>query len=39
MRYSLRQLQIFRQVALTLPYIRAAEALHLTQPMVFAQVR
>ncbi|WP_334194700.1 LysR substrate-binding domain-containing protein [Pararhodobacter sp.] len=39
MRYSLRQLQIFRAVAESLSYTRAAEALHLTQPAVFAQVR
>ncbi|MCB1397620.1 MAG: LysR family transcriptional regulator [Rhodobacter sp.] len=39
MRYSLRQMQIFQEVARTLSYTRAAEALHLTQPAVFAQVR
>lgn len=39
MRYSLRQLQIFQEVARELSYTRAAEALHLTQPAVFAQVR
>ncbi len=39
MRYSLRQLQIFQEVAQHLSYTRAAEALHLTQPAVFAQVR
>lgn len=36
---SLRQLQIFRAVARTLSYTRAAEDLHLTQPAVFTQVR
>lgn len=36
---SLRQLQIFRAVARELSYTRAAEALHLTQPAVFTQVR
>lgn len=36
---SLRQLQIFREVARSLSYTRAAEALHLTQPAVFTQVR
>lgn len=36
---SLRQLQIFRAVARDLSYTRAAEALHLTQPAVFTQVR
>lgn len=39
MRYSLRQMQIFQEVARTLSYTRAAEALHLTQPAIFAQVR
>lgn len=39
MRYTLRQLQLFRTVAETLSYTAAAEALHLTQPAVFAQVR
>lgn len=39
MRYSLRQLQIFQEVARHLSYTRAAEALNLTQPAVFAQVR
>ncbi|MBN8293993.1 LysR family transcriptional regulator [Rhodobacter sp. NTK016B] len=39
MRYSLRQMQIFQQVADSLSYTRAAEALNLTQPAVFAQVR
>ncbi|MEL0438674.1 LysR family transcriptional regulator [Phycobacter sp. K97] len=39
MRYSLRQLQIFQEVAQHLSYTRAAEMLHLTQPAVFAQVR
>ena len=39
MRYSLRQLQIFQEVAQQLSYTRAAEVLHLTQPAVFAQVR
>ena len=36
---SLRQLQIFRAVARDLSYTRAAEALNLTQPAVFTQVR
>lgn len=39
MRYSLRQLQIFDAVARDLSYTRAAEALHLTQPAVYTQVR
>ncbi len=39
MRFSLRQMQIFAAVARDLSYTRAAEALHLTQPAVFAQVR
>lgn len=39
MRYSLRQLQIFRSVARTLSYTRTGEALNLTQPAVFTQVR
>jgi DNA-binding transcriptional LysR family regulator len=39
MQYSLRQLQIFKEVARHLSYTRAAEVLHLTQPAVFAQVR
>lgn len=39
MRYSLRQMQIFQAVADSLSYTRAAEALNLTQPAVFAQVR
>ncbi len=39
MQYSLRQLEIFQAVARHLSYTRAAEALHLTQPAVFAQVR
>lgn len=39
MRYSLRQLQIFRAVAQDLSYTRAAEVLNLTQPAVFTQVR
>ncbi|MCP1198379.1 LysR family transcriptional regulator [Notoacmeibacter sp. MSK16QG-6] len=39
MRYSLRQMQIFRAVAQQLSYTRAAEILHLTQPAVFTQVR
>lgn len=39
MRYSLRQMQIFQEVARALSYTRAAEALNLTQPAVFAQVR
>lgn len=39
MRYSLRQLQIFDAVARDLSYTRAAEALHLTQPAVFTQVK
>ena len=36
---SLRQLQIFQAVAREMSYTRAAEALHLTQPAVFTQVR
>ncbi len=36
---SLRQLQIFQAVARDMSYTRAAEALHLTQPAVFTQVR
>lgn len=39
MRYSLRQLQIFQEVARQRSYTRAAESLHLTQPATFAQVR
>jgi len=39
MRYSLRQIQIFREVALQLSYTRAADSLNLTQPATFAQVR
>lgn len=39
MRYSLRQMQIFREVAQQRSYTRAAESLHLTQPATFAQVR
>lgn len=39
MRYTLRQLQVFTSVAEHLSYTAAAEALHLTQPAVFAQVR
>ena len=39
MRVSLRQLQIFRAVAQDMSYTRAAEALNLTQPAVFTQVR
>lgn len=39
MRYSLRQLQIFQEVATQLSYTRAADILHLTQPAAFAQVR
>ncbi|MBZ4022678.1 LysR family transcriptional regulator [Rhodobacter sp. TJ_12] len=39
MRASLRQLQIFAAVARELSYTRAAEALNLTQPAVFTQVR
>lgn len=39
MRYSLRQMQIFREVATQLSYTRAAETLNLTQPATFAQVR
>lgn len=39
MRYSLRQMQIFQEVARHLSYTAAAEALHLTQPACFAQVR
>lgn len=36
---SLRQLQIFQEVARHLSYTRAAEVLNLTQPAVFTQVR
>lgn len=39
MNITLRQMQLFREVAAQLSYTRAAEALHLTQPAVFAQVR
>lgn len=39
MNITLRQLEIFREVARHLSYTRAAEALNLTQPAVFAQVR
>jgi LysR family transcriptional regulator, low CO2-responsive transcriptional regulator len=39
MRYSLRQIEIFRAVARSLSYTRAAETLNLTQPAVFTQVR
>ncbi len=39
MRYTLRQLQVFRAVAETLSYTAAAERIHLTQPAVFAQVK
>ena len=39
MRTSLRQFQIFDAVARDLSYTRAAEALHLTQPAVFTQVK
>lgn len=39
MRYSLRQMQIFQEVAQHLSYTRAAESLNLTQPATFAQVR
>jgi len=39
MRYSLRQIQIFQEVAAERSYTRAAENLHLTQPATFAQVR
>lgn len=39
MNVTLRQLQLFREVAAHLSYTRAAEALNLTQPAVFAQVR
>ncbi|MFN3647008.1 MAG: LysR substrate-binding domain-containing protein [Gemmobacter sp.] len=39
MRISLRQLQIFRAVAQEMSFTRAAEALNLTQPAVFTQVR
>ncbi|MBE0453533.1 MAG: LysR family transcriptional regulator [Roseovarius sp.] len=39
MRVTLRQLQVFSAVAERLSYTAAAEALHLTQPAVFAQVR
>lgn len=39
MRYTLRQLEVFSAVAGRLSYTGAAEALNLTQPAVFAQVR
>lgn len=39
MRYSLRQMQIYQEVARHLSYTRAAEVLNLTQPACFAQVR
>lgn len=39
MRTSLRQFQIFDAVARERSYTRAAEALHLTQPAVFTQVK
>lgn len=39
MRFSLRQMQIFQEVARQLSYTRAAEILNLTQPATFAQVR
>lgn len=39
MRYSLRQMQIFQEVAAQLSYTRAADVLNLTQPATFAQVR
>jgi len=39
MRYTLRQLQVFRAVAETLSYTAAAQRIHLTQPAVFAQVK
>ena len=39
MQYSLRQMQIFQEVAAQLSYTRAAETLNLTQPAAFAQVR
>ncbi|HBU13857.1 MAG: LysR family transcriptional regulator [Rhodobacteraceae bacterium GWE1_64_9] len=39
MKYSLRQMQIFDEVARSLSYTRAAETLNLTQPAVFAQVK
>lgn len=39
MNVTLRQMQLFREVAAQLSYTRAAEALNLTQPAVFAQVR
>lgn len=39
MRTSLRQFQIFDAVARDRSYTRAAEALHLTQPAVFTQVK
>lgn len=38
-RYSLRQLHVFRMVADHLSYTVAAERLHLSQPAVFAQVK
>lgn len=39
MRCTLRQLQVFAAVARHASYTRAAEALHLTQPAVFTQVK
>lgn len=39
MRFTLRQLEVFRAVAAQLSYSGAASALNLTQPAVFAQVK
>ncbi len=39
MRFTLRQIEVFREVAMLGSYTAAAEKLHLTQPAVFAQVR
>lgn len=36
---TLRQMELLREVAAQQSYTRAAEALHLTQPAVFAQLR
>lgn len=39
MHYTLRQMEVFRAVAERLSYTGAAQALNLTQPAVFAQVK